>query len=290
MADLGSNIRHLREAFGETQLELAQALGYESPATISMYESGSRGQQNFTVISNIAYHYRVTEEQLIYEDFSDWDAKAIPIENSEFMRKVQTYMLPIFSMEDEDMDAGFREGILLHSQALERIRRWEALDSKEILAYIEPYQTSESPVAAANIVWWLFYYGLRVFHGDLIDGVLKVQSGELKKEAFLKEIYLRDISAEENERLYIREEARVAFFSEFDRSIRGALRTLYRAPDWRDVAEYYAALQYLFGFVDNGHRVEDNTRIGKEMMQTLVEFANPYVIGYLKLKEQLHKV
>ena len=40
MSRIGKNIRALREAYGETQLDLAHHLGFDSPAAVSMIEGG----------------------------------------------------------------------------------------------------------------------------------------------------------------------------------------------------------------------------------------------------------
>ena len=40
MSRIGKNIRALREAYGETQLDLAHHLGFDSPASVSMIEGG----------------------------------------------------------------------------------------------------------------------------------------------------------------------------------------------------------------------------------------------------------
>ena len=67
---LANNIGILRTVFGETQLDLALVLGFNSPNTISNYESGNR-KPNDETIRKLARHYRITEYELCNVDLSD---------------------------------------------------------------------------------------------------------------------------------------------------------------------------------------------------------------------------
>ena len=65
---LGRNIKSLRTAYGETQLELALAVGLDSPNAIANYEKGDRKPKS-EIRSRIAAHFRITEEELANSDF-----------------------------------------------------------------------------------------------------------------------------------------------------------------------------------------------------------------------------
>ncbi len=290
MAELGTNIRNLREAFGETQLELAHSLGFESPATISMYESGARGQNSYEVISKIAYHYRVTKEQLAGGGFSSWDLKSIPLEDPAFTGKVLHFLLPFFGPDKERTDDGSRE-------AFDRYTVWLVLNGgrhpvgkDEILSCLEACDASASPAACSGSVQMLLYYGLGEVYGDIRDGLWKLQDGELTRDRFFKWYYLRDISPEEEARSLRQKEKKRLYFEEFGVRLRNTIRSLYAVNGWWMVAEYYAALQYLFGLIDGDRSGEELFRIGQEMMRSLMALGNPYAGGYRKLLEQFHIV
>lgn len=68
---LANNIWTLRTAFGETQLDLALALGLNSSNTISNYESGSRKPNN-KIIIKLSKHYNITEYELCNTNLSDY--------------------------------------------------------------------------------------------------------------------------------------------------------------------------------------------------------------------------
>ena len=66
---LPSNIHDLRKLFGESELDLALAIGVGKTA-VSNYEIGDRIPNRY-LLKRIAKHYRITEEELIYGDYSD---------------------------------------------------------------------------------------------------------------------------------------------------------------------------------------------------------------------------
>lgn len=66
---LPSNIRGLRKAFGESQTDLASAIGVEKTA-VSNYELGEKIPIR-DVLIRIAKHYRITEDELVHGDYSD---------------------------------------------------------------------------------------------------------------------------------------------------------------------------------------------------------------------------
>lgn len=63
---IGQNIRRLRLKNGETQKQLADALGY-GPTTIANYESGYR-QPDIQTVSEIALRYGVSIDALLFSE------------------------------------------------------------------------------------------------------------------------------------------------------------------------------------------------------------------------------
>ncbi len=97
---IGPNIKAIREAYGESQLDLAHAIGIDSPGTISMLESGMRGRNRFTMIERIAQHYNISESVLFYQQLdaeqeSLLDFISLPIDNPECTRKLFSTVIPI---------------------------------------------------------------------------------------------------------------------------------------------------------------------------------------------------
>ena len=67
---LGANIKALRLAWKETQDDLAYAIGLDENTNISYYENGKRYPKP-DIIFKIAKHYRITEYELMFSDFTD---------------------------------------------------------------------------------------------------------------------------------------------------------------------------------------------------------------------------
>lgn len=61
--NFGARLREVRKAHGETQPELAKALGV-SRSAVSMYESGER-EPSYALLSAIAAHYGVDTDYLL---------------------------------------------------------------------------------------------------------------------------------------------------------------------------------------------------------------------------------
>ena len=68
---IGKNIRVLRLAHNETQLELGRRIGVEEN-TIGMYETGKR-QPDMQKLQAIATHYGFPVDRLVSEELSDLD-------------------------------------------------------------------------------------------------------------------------------------------------------------------------------------------------------------------------
>ena len=67
---IGANIRRLRVIHGETQLQLAEFLGY-GVSTVANYESGYR-LPDLVTFFQIAFHYGASLEDFVKEsDFGD---------------------------------------------------------------------------------------------------------------------------------------------------------------------------------------------------------------------------
>lgn len=71
---IGANIRRLRLAYGETQQELGNLIGY-GVTTVANYESGYR-MPNLETFFKIAFHYGASLEDFTYREY-DKDSKQV---------------------------------------------------------------------------------------------------------------------------------------------------------------------------------------------------------------------
>ena len=73
---------------------------------------------------------------------------------------------------------------------------------------------------------------------------------------------------------------RSGFVKDFEEIIIGALSALKSDPQWADNADYYLALRYLCGMINNDLSIESNRDIGTEMMISFMLMDNELAIRF----------
>ncbi|MGL5354760.1 MAG: helix-turn-helix domain-containing protein, partial [Clostridium sp.] len=106
---LEKNIKYLRTAYGESQLDLALAVGLDSPNAISNYEKGIRSPKP-DIRKKIASHYRITEDELTHSDFSGLYFSTSQLGDKKKMIEIAMLMFPIIGTEKAMADASFKQG------------------------------------------------------------------------------------------------------------------------------------------------------------------------------------
>ena len=166
----GTNIRTLREAFGETQLDLAAGLGFDSPAAVSMYESGSRGQNRVEVLERIAWHYRITLDELLHKDYSSLQTiinrigknlfvpKSPDAVSIEKIRDLLQLLFPMVCSDNALKEPYFRQAYGNHMDAITEFP-WSTSDlnlaCRRCCSYYRAsLETIHTPESAVNILWW----------------------------------------------------------------------------------------------------------------------------------------
>ena len=283
----GANIRALREAYGETQLDLAHALGFDSPATISMYESGERGQNRMDVISAIAAHYRITEDELLHGSFSGLHFDLLSLSDPDRTFRLIDTLLPIQTSEKACADPVFRFTYTIH---LRRYEKWKtdlpaAISDFELCTqqYKESMSLHGTPESAANLLWWIVFQGLHIACPQIDSGLCRIFRGRSTIQGFLREHYLQNPSSS-------LPDAAACFHREYDPLTIESLQFLYRNESWRSLAEYYSALLYAAGLVQNSSTDAENRRSGREMMKLLNRLGNPYVVALQEACSGFHIV
>lgn len=276
---LGANIRCLRKAHGETQEELGVAIAVEKN-TISNYENGKREPDKNTLTA-IASHFMTTVEELMHHDFAG--IKPLRFDNKVLLKKLDI-VLPIISNEEALKNESFSKAIALHQKFYECFRK-EQLDDLELLTecfnfYEEAEKDERCWLACASNSVALCYLFLLI---------LKIPAILSKAPAALLQIAKRDAEARkvlENPDINFEKEASQAlsdFFSddEIQDEMSKYICALKKSVQWCDLADYYLALQYAWGIVDNDLTFEFNCRIGIEMLDTLVSVKNKYAIDFM---------
>ena len=289
----GANIRALREAYGETQLDLAHALGFDSPATISMYESGERGQNRMDVISAIAAHYRITEDELLHGDFSGLRFGHLPLSDQGIAFQLFDVLLPIQTREQACEDPVFR---FIHTIHRRYYKKWKddlAISESEFELCIRQYRESltlyKTPESAANLLWWIIFQGLHILYPLFENDLRRVFRQEITVQDFFRKQYLRSpLDPVSNEGAS--SDPAIRFHQQDDSLTTKCLRFLYANEPWRPLAEYYASLLYAAGLIRNHHTDAENLKTGREMMKFLALLGNSYALALQDAWTEFHKV
>ena len=289
----GANIRALREAYGETQLDLAHALGFDSPATISMYESGERGQNRMDVISAIAAHYRITEDELLHGDFSGLRFEHLPLSDQGSVFQLFDVLLPIQTSEQACEDPVFRFTHTIHRRCYKKWKDDLAVSVSEfelcIRQYTESLAVYKTPESAANLLWWIIFQGLHILYPLFENGLRRIFQQKTTVQDFFREQFLRspfEPASNEN----ISSDSAVRFHQQYDSLTVVCLRFLYVNESWRSLAEYYSSLLYAAGLIRNHHTDAQNLRTGHEILKLLALLGNPYAHTLRDTWTEFHKV
>lgn len=280
----GNNIYFLRNAFGETQEELGAVIN-RGKNTVSYYENGERSIPK-DILSLIAQHYGVTEEDLINDDFAH--VKEVKLKQNYFWEKIDS-LLPVISSEAIAKDKRFQRQYLMHREIYKDIADGN-IDTVKLLNCFNTYEemfknNCNKNESAANYIalWSLLMYLCKTVPSALSKNTalitLAIKNNNKAKSAIenMNESFEKD-AKEVTEELNGPED--VALFNEM-------IKTLKRSEVLSDLGDYYLALQYVWGFVNNNLSFEFNSRIGTEMMMAFSQVDNKYAYTFLEYSAEV---
>lgn len=277
---LGSNIRSLRMAFGETQEQLGEVIFVEKN-TVSYYENGKR-EPNRETIAAIANHYMISVGELMYSDLTE--IGRITVNPNAFWKNIDI-IFPIVSSEKALSNEHFIKAFDAHKELYEQLhkRNMEGIDKIDICE--EGYQAAMEDneikaEAAANIMALLLLIMalLKNTPEVLKNKPAPLRQAAAKDETIRKEIENVDPSFEVEVNEFFNE----IDSEEFKNEMSKMLTIVKESRDWSDLAYYYLALQYVWNLSDDDLGWGFNKRIGIEMMASFAKVKNLYAARYLK--------
>lgn len=275
---ISRNIRCLRAAYGESQLDLALEIGLNSPNTIANYEKGIRYPKP-EIRKKIAIHYRITEEELAHNDFSGLHFSKSIFRDKEKMLKMTALMFPIVKTEQAMENATFKMGYEAH------LRVWEASKTQCVAedndydicvdSYANAFERDKIPEALVNILGLILMAEISMKNKWMIDGAKALNEKRISGDDFLKRFYLRNCEFESEEQ-QIPEDMTPQDMKEYEDFIIEMLKKLKKIAAWSNLADYYTALRYMMGCITNELTDDMNKTVGCEMMWAFVQLGNPY--------------
>ena len=279
---LAKNIKSLRTAYGETQLELALSIGIKSPNAIANYEKGARSPKP-EIRKKIALHFRITEDELLHADFSNLRFSPNAFDDKEKMLEMASLMLPVLSSEDALKNNSFRKAYDAHMRAIESMKVGKEYSEADVNICFDLYsdaaEKDDIPEASANLLWWLLICEISMKNQWMLKIAEALNNSSDKSSKLLKSYYLRDMSedAADSEAPEIEQSE----MGGFDEAITEILKELKQDGRLSDLADYYSALRYSFGCINNDLTEDMNQAIGNEMMLAFAELGNSYAKSFI---------
>lgn len=279
---LGLNILALRKSFGKSQLEMANDLNIKHN-TISQYENGVQIPER-DILLRIAKYFKVTENELIYGDFSHYkkiDFSKITDKN--INKKYFESMFPIISSESALKNDKFKEAYDINKKIFtdvleERVTEtsFDKID-KMIELYKQVYDNDGIIEGVANILWWIMFEGFCISLGTpYFEDMTDIYSSLNGKQ--LIDIVALNLQSEEYiERNKKYEKERFEYIKETEKDFFINIAILKRSKEYWDLADYYIAFRYVLGLYDNSLSSEMNRTIGYEISSIFSIVGNKYI-------------
>lgn len=278
---IAKNIRDLRCTCGETQKELGRAINVEEN-TISMYESGKR-QPDMQKIQAIARHYDLPVDRLINDDFSQMDFKMDSMTWDKMIAALKI-LFPIICSDSAMQNQHFVNGYKRTQEIWKKLKSpHEGIMSSAIERALEEYESSlidnpETIESAANMLWLIFInYALMPDEHSVKMGEAVLYGKSLKLD-FVKKYVLKDSNPINKENATNKKE----FVKDSQEAIMALIRILKKSTGYPDLADYYIAIRYVIGMIDNEYSDALNKTIGMEMLTSFAELGNKYALNLFR--------
>lgn len=282
---LGKNIRSLRKIFGETQLDLALAIGAKGSSLISQYEAGKRMPRRDYLLK-IAKHFKIPENELLYGNFEPIEQiPNIPLGDSAFNIAILEKMFPLICTDKALKNQNFRSAYKIHTELLSQLRQGLEFEAEKIEPCIEMYKTAreEGAVeAAANHLWWLMFLGYVTV--ILTPRMLEILDIIDPKNLTIKDILgalLPSYDEDSTEDNFDTNANRIEFLEANEHDIIIDIYRLRKLKAYADLGDFYLALRHKYSLLTNALSMEMNNAVGDEMLLTFSLFGNKYCRDFL---------
>ena len=283
---LAKNIKYFRELNGESQWDLALALGFDSKSTISMYENGGR-VPNAVIVSKIAEHYRITENELkngvnfsLYDKISVIETLAT---DKKWRSKFADMIMPVLCSDKALENKNFKKAYELTLSLKETSIKGTSpvFDINELVDnYAKSLNLKES---IANLLSVFIYFEIGIHNLTIIKGAEKLQADKIDINRYYKDYVLINDDVQ-----YLPEDFGIEHceIEEHRDKIENLLVELRKDNDYAFLVNYFIAIRYIFNCIDNGQPRAVNSIVGVEMLDSEESVHNPYAIKfYTELSE-----
>jgi len=287
--NIGTNIKNLRQAYSETQQELADIINV-SVSAIANYEKGDR-QVDLQKLQAIATHYKYTLEQLVRVDISPHQAHDLSFEYSTLI-EVLKIILPLFCSEKALSNTAFKKAYESTLSIWETVEKGEEPTPELVVKCFDNYEEAtdepQTTELIANYLNLLFFFalGIAADENDVrIDDAIR--KSRIRGESVKKKLFLRNREHDSNSDNAKEKLIHDELIHDFYELTTPIIQKLIAYPEWVDLAHYYISLRYFTGLVINDFSDDFNSVIGMEMMKSLVLLGNSYAENLVSFLEDM---
>ena len=278
-----NNIKNLRKAYGETQMDLANAIAVDSH-TISNYECGIRTPDANT-LKLLAHHFLISVEDLLKNDYSDLPRVEL---NTGVLSRGYEILFPLVYSDEAANDPAFVRGFQTHKAMYEcysgsvvDVDRGGELMSAAMDHYMDALDGPAEKEAMANLmaIWCMMYFSVIVVPQVVNKERIPAPIDLMRKSDAVFNHHLNYLHEKEDDPDWerdVEDAKRELKDTEWQYFRQEILRHLRATEEYRDLADYYLAMEYIYGLKQNGRSLETNNQIGFEMMETFAKMGNPY--------------
>ena len=145
--------------------------------------------------------------------------------------------------------------------------------------YIKSYDEKKTNETIANILSIIFFSACNV-QGVIV--MLENRDSVIMKNIEKDPKYKKVINNMEQSLEGIVEEIKKDFYSpEIIECIDDYIKELKNVKEWRDLADYYLALQYVYNIIDNGMEMQRKYKTGLDMLKAFSSAGNIYANNYM---------
>ncbi len=286
---LAANIRSLRKIYGETQEKLAEILNV-SKSSVSMFETQDR-YIDIEYIEKIAKHYMIPVEELMYGDFSD--IGKISIDETIFNQHINE-LFPILvckaALENKHFKKAYEHQKGFYDAYKSLDSDWVEKACISMEEYIDAYEDEaiKTEVSANFLGLWTLFMGSIKIWPLVLQNRYATFTHIAEHNRIIRD-YVNDINPD-IEKVFQELIDEIDSDEEIKEFIIKCKSTLKHSEHNSDIADYYIALQYLFGIVDNDMGFEQNHCFGEELLCEYALLGNNWALAYLEVNKEIIKL
>ena len=282
MSQFGKNLKHLRKMAGETQKQLAKAL-HCTDSAISKLESGkispSRDQ-----LEAISRRYCKTVDQLLYADLTNIQPFSFETDGLKEIVSASKHIFPLINSDTAQLNRSFSIAYKKCTEIIDAASANRSISTASLVRCGELFDLAAEDdqcryEASANQLWVILQmWGALIISGEAQEELSEaVYKRENRQSFFQALLEVRTVITSKEV-----EEKQSSFIALFSEKYLELIRVLKSDNSWSALGDYYLALRFFFGMIDNGESAAFNTQIGMQLLKALVSLGNEYAYNTLK--------